>query len=49
MYPHINLGSFQLSSFSVMMLMAFLVGTWMGTRQARFLHVDADIVLRLLP
>ena len=49
MYPHISIGSLQVSSFSATMLLAFLVATWLGVRQARFLRVDADIVLRLLP
>jgi phosphatidylglycerol:prolipoprotein diacylglycerol transferase len=49
MYPHINIGSLQLSSFSLMMLLAFLVATWLGVRQAQFLRVEADVVLRLLP
>lgn len=49
MYPSLTIGPLQLSSFSIMVLLAFLVGALMGVQQARFLKVDPGIVWGLLP
>lgn len=49
MYPLISIGSLQLSSFSVMMALAFLTAALLGVRQAQFLKVDSGIVWTLLP
>ena len=49
MYPTIDLGVLQVSSFSVMLVLASLVATLFGVRQARFLAVDTQIVWGLLP
>jgi phosphatidylglycerol:prolipoprotein diacylglycerol transferase len=49
MYPLIELGPLDVSSFSVMLVLAFLVAALIGVRQATFLKVDSQIVWGLLP
>jgi phosphatidylglycerol:prolipoprotein diacylglycerol transferase len=49
MYPTIDLGVLQLSSFSVMLVLAFLVAALIGVRQATLLKIDPQIVWSLLP
>lgn len=49
MYPMITIGALQLSSFSVMVVSAFIVAALIGVGQARYLKVDPGIVWGLLP
>lgn len=49
MYPQITIGSVQISSFSLMLVVAFLAAALLGVRQARFLNVDPMLVWKLLP
>lgn len=49
MYPVVHLGSLVVSSFSIAMLLAFVLATWVGVAQARFVGVDPHIVWQLLP
>jgi phosphatidylglycerol---prolipoprotein diacylglyceryl transferase len=49
MYPQITIGSVQIASFSLMLVVAFLVATMFASRQARFLNFSPMIVWGLLP
>lgn len=49
MYPALTLGPFTLPSYDVAMLAAMLLGTWLGTRQARHVGVDPMIAWQILP
>ena len=49
MYPLVHFGSLTVSSFSIAMLLAFLLAIWVGLAQARFVGVDPHIVWQILP
>ena len=49
MYPALTIGPLQLSSFSIMVTLAFVVAALIGVGQARHLKVDPGIVWGLLP
>ena len=49
MYPVVHIGSMAVSSFSVAMLLAFLLAVCVGLSQARFVGVDPHIVWQILP
>jgi len=49
MYPLIDVGPFTVASFPALLFAAFLLGSVLGTRQARFLGLEQSIVWNLLP
>jgi len=49
MYPQITIGSLHVASFSVMLALAFVVGSLVGAGHLRFLKVDPIFVWKLAP
>lgn len=49
MLPILHVGAVAVSSFSAMMLLAFLVAAMIGMRQARFVGISPTVVWQLLP
>jgi phosphatidylglycerol:prolipoprotein diacylglycerol transferase len=49
MHPEIvSLGFLHLRSYGLMMAIAFIVGTWLGTREARRLGIDEDRLVNVI-
>lgn len=49
MFPTLSLGPLAVPSFTALMLLAFAVGGYLGTRQARQLGYEAEVVWDMLP
>lgn len=49
MYPQLSLGAFTVPSFTLLVLLALALGSWLGTRQASHLGYDPEHVWRMIP